>query len=39
MQLRDIEGFSYKEIAEILEIDINLVKQIFLEPEESSKKV
>ncbi len=26
MQLRDIEGFTYKEIAETLEIDINLVK-------------
>ncbi len=26
MQLRDIEGFSYKEIGEILEIDINQVK-------------
>ena len=26
MQLRDIEGFAYKEIAEMLEIDINLVK-------------
>ncbi len=26
MQLRDIEGFSYKEIADMLEIDINLVK-------------
>jgi len=26
MQLRDIEGYSYKEIAENLDIDINLVK-------------
>lgn len=26
MQLRDIEGYTYKEIGEILEIDINLVK-------------
>jgi len=26
MQLRDIEGFSYKEVADTLEIDINLVK-------------
>lgn len=26
MQLRDIEGYTYKEIAENLEIDINLVK-------------
>jgi len=26
MQLRDIEGYSYKEIADMLEIDINLVK-------------
>ena len=26
MQLRDIEGYSYKEIADTLEIDINLVK-------------
>ncbi|MFT6055312.1 MAG: RNA polymerase sigma-70 factor (family 1) [Roseivirga sp.] len=26
MQLRDIEGYSYKEIAEMLVIDINLVK-------------
>ena len=26
MQLRDIEGFSYKEVAENLDIDINLVK-------------
>ena len=26
MQLRDIEGYSYKEIGETLEIDINLVK-------------
>ena len=26
MQLRDIEGFTYKEIADTLEIDINLVK-------------
>jgi len=26
MQLRDIEGYSYKEIAENLNIDINLVK-------------
>lgn len=26
MQLRDIEGLAYKEIAETLEIDINLVK-------------
>ena len=26
IQLRDIEGFSYKEIGEILEIDINQVK-------------
>lgn len=26
MQLRDIEGFTYKEIGETLEIDINLVK-------------
>lgn len=26
MQLRDIEGYSYKEIAENLDVDINLVK-------------
>ena len=26
MQLRDIEGYTYKEIGETLEIDINLVK-------------
>jgi RNA polymerase sigma-70 factor (ECF subfamily) len=26
MQLRDIEGYSYKEIADMLVIDINLVK-------------
>lgn len=26
MQLRDIEGYSYKEVADTLEIDINLVK-------------
>lgn len=26
MQLRDIEGYTYKEIGDILEIDINLVK-------------
>ena len=26
LQLRDIEGFTYKEIAEILNIDVNLVK-------------
>lgn len=26
MQLRDIEGYTYKEIADTLEIDINLVK-------------
>ena len=26
MQLRDIEGYTYKEIGEILQIDINLVK-------------
>lgn len=26
MQLRDIEGYAYKEIAEMLQVDINLVK-------------
>ena len=36
MQLRDIEGFSYKEIAEMLEIDIEFSEDQFVQ---SQKKI